>query len=272
MNLVLTVSNLAFAGREVRSASGGAGYLLTNGFHSTIRHGSIFPDLLPYVKQQQAEAVGKGFASQNISAIFASDLKRAHATGRAIHEYQPEERKPPFTVVEGLREQHFGEAEGKPWVHLQPGDSDYDPEAKVYTVPLGRSEKFPDGESLDDLRQRTVKSVLEPHLLPLIWKSRGLPEAEGGAIVCASHGLCISELGAAIVARDPDIPKGTYHFAGLVNTAWHCVRVGIKVICLRPSVLATILTACGRARSLAQFRRLTSRSTLMHVSQLMSSR
>ncbi|KAH7101953.1 phosphoglycerate mutase-like protein [Auriculariales sp. MPI-PUGE-AT-0066] len=182
----------------------------------------------PLSAKGQAEAVGRAFADKHISAIFASDLKRASATGRAIHEHQPDDRKPPFTELHGLREQFFGDAEGHPWIVLSPGDPDYDPSAKVYHVPTGRDDLFPGGESLNLLRQRAIKQVLEPHLLPLIWAARGKDEADGGAVVCASHGLCISELCSAIVDRDPDIPKGKYAFAGLHNTAWHAIRVGVK--------------------------------------------
>ncbi|KAH7101961.1 hypothetical protein BKA62DRAFT_618193, partial [Auriculariales sp. MPI-PUGE-AT-0066] len=59
-------------------------------------------------------------------------------------------------------------------------------------------------------------------------------------VVCASHGLCISALCSAIVDRDPDIPKGKYAFAGLHNTAWHAIRVGVKVrsVSSAPSVMA----------------------------------
>ncbi|EJD39034.1 phosphoglycerate mutase-like protein [Auricularia subglabra TFB-10046 SS5] len=174
---------------------------------------------------KQAAALGEAFANTPITAIFASDLKRAHSTALALHGGQPEDAKPPFTVTTGLREQHFGKAEGRPWdAAAKPEDLDVDND--IFPILTVRDEKFPEGESLNDLRERAARDVLDALLIPHIWKARG-KDADETRLACVSHGLCISELCAAIVARAPDFHE-RLTFAGLYNTAWHCLRIGVK--------------------------------------------
>jgi broad specificity phosphatase PhoE len=59
-----------------------------------------------------------------------------------IERNQPDP-KPAFTVSPLLREQHFGVAEGKPWG-----------EKGGFNRGPGRTFKFPEGESLEDVRNR----------------------------------------------------------------------------------------------------------------------
>lgn len=48
------------------------------------------------------------------TAIYTSDLKRAHTTAKNVYEANvATAEKPPFTVSPILREQYFGEAEGQ---------------------------------------------------------------------------------------------------------------------------------------------------------------
>lgn len=50
------------------------------------------------------------------SAIYTSDLKRAHTTAKSVFDAnEATSSKPPFTVSPILREQFFGKAEGCPW-------------------------------------------------------------------------------------------------------------------------------------------------------------
>ncbi|KAJ7485343.1 phosphoglycerate mutase [Mycena latifolia] len=172
---------------------------------------------------KQAAAVGQAFVKSNtkFDFIYASDLKRAHATGQAVLNAHSSP-KPPFTSDPKLREQHFGIAEGQPWVINTPPHQTMDELFKkgIFPVLRARDAKFPEGESLDDLARRAEKAIAEcviPHL------------AAGGDlhIAIASHGLCISELVAALLRLDPD-SRRDISYAGLLNTAWTRAVVSIK--------------------------------------------
>ena len=180
---------------------------------------------------QQARAAGTYFASTStqFSAMYLSDLKRAHSTGMAIHESQ-RDPKPRITVSELLREQHWGEAEGKPW--SMKGDDNISREELykkgVYPVIYDRVNKFPGGESLNDLQAR-AEIAINNFVMPHVWElaKTGKPER----IALVSHGLCISELIAALVRRDhrasPD--SAGKRWTGLLNTAWSRVEISIPV-------------------------------------------
>lgn len=92
----------------------------------------------------------------------------------------------------------------------------------IFPVLRSRDEKFPEGESLDDLARRAEQGIAEcvvPHLA-----------SEGDIhIAIASHGLCISELVAALLRLDPD-SRRDISYAGLLNTAWTRAVVSLKVI------------------------------------------
>ncbi|KAJ7634811.1 phosphoglycerate mutase [Roridomyces roridus] len=170
---------------------------------------------------KQAAALGKAFSGTKIDAFYVSDLLRAHDTGKAVFDAHSSP-KPPFTVNPKLREQHFGIAEGQPWVIDAPPDQSYDEMflQGIFPVLKGRDEKFPQGESLNDLARRTDQAIAEcvlPHLA-----------AEGDVhIALASHGLCISELVASLLRLDPD-SRRDISYAGLFNTAWTRAVVTLK--------------------------------------------
>ncbi|KAJ7686687.1 phosphoglycerate mutase [Mycena rosella] len=172
---------------------------------------------------KQAAALGQAFAKSNtkFDFIYASDLLRAHATGQAVLAAHPSP-KPPFTVDPKLREQHFGIAEAQPWVIDTPPNQTLDALFKqgIFPVLRARDAKFPEGESLNDLARRADQAIAEcvvPHL------------AAGGDlhIAIASHGLCISELIAALLRLDPD-SRRDISYAGLLNTAWTRTVVSLK--------------------------------------------
>lgn len=153
-------------------------------------------------------------------------MDRANTTAQAILAAQPNPH-PPLIVSPDLREQHFGIAEGNPWVTT--GGSILDVKHGVFPVLYGRDEKFPEGESLDDLGCRAEKAV-EELLLPWVWdpkKSWGKREGEVHLAV-VSHGLCISELVAALVRMDADGYGQGRDYRGLLNTAWTRVTIGVK--------------------------------------------
>ncbi|KAL5482447.1 hypothetical protein ACEPAI_9041 [Sanghuangporus weigelae] len=182
---------------------------------------------------KQARAAGDFFASTNthFTAIYTSDLKRAHTTAQAILDAQPEP-KPSFTVSKDLREQHFGVAEGRPWslkaVENLSREEQY--ARGIYPVIYNRKDKFPDGESLNDLQARAERAV-EEIIMPHVWNAAKTGEKAHIAVV--SHGLCISELIAALVRKDRDIVAGAQggKWSGLMNTAW--MRVTIDPVGLK---------------------------------------
>ncbi|KIJ54823.1 hypothetical protein M422DRAFT_24719 [Sphaerobolus stellatus SS14] len=175
----------------------------------------------------QARACGAHLSNTKFTAIYSSDLKRAHMTALAIYEAQPEP-KPALYATKDLREQHFGIAEGEPWV-IQ-SDEGLNIEKKIFPVPFGRVEKFPEGESLDDLAVRATR-VINELILPWIWdaeKTYGKREGEVH-IAVVSHGLCIYETMRALVKLDADGYGDQAHtFKGLANTGWFRATLAVK--------------------------------------------
>jgi broad specificity phosphatase PhoE len=109
-----------------------------------------------------------------------------------LHKKQPVPQ-PPLITSEDLREQHFGEAEGQPWTMLaDPGKSLAQHMAEgIYPAMTERNEKFPTGESLNDLEKRAEKAIQEL-IMPHIWKA-AKDGRKGVQVAVVSHGLCISE-------------------------------------------------------------------------------
>ncbi|KAE9404977.1 phosphoglycerate mutase-like protein [Gymnopus androsaceus JB14] len=197
-----------------------------------VRHGESLDNLkenwggwndapLSDLGRKQAVAVGEYFASTKFDSIYASDLLRANATGQAIHGRQ-HEPFPSFIVTPKIREQHFGEAEGKPWTYSSPEHQTLEElfAKGIYPVLFDRDEKFPGAESLNDLAARAEEAIMEcivPHLR----------FGKDHHIALVSHGLCISEVIAALLRSDPD-SRRNISYTGLLNTAWTRVTVSIK--------------------------------------------
>ncbi|KAJ6588871.1 phosphoglycerate mutase [Mycena capillaripes] len=195
-----------------------------------IRHGqsednvkSIWAGWKDAPLSELAAALGQAFLKSDtkFDFIYASDLLRADATGKAVLKYHASP-KPPFTSDKRLREQHFGIAEGQPWVIETPRGHSLAKlyEQGIFPVLRSRDAKFPEGESLNDLALRAEKAIADcvvPHL-----------STKGDVhIAIASHGLCISELVAALLRLDPD-SRRDISYAGLLNTAWTRAVVTVK--------------------------------------------
>ena len=175
----------------------------------------------------QALACGKSLASTHFAAIFASPLKRAYSTSRAVFNAQPEP-KPSFTVSPLIREQHFGVAEGHSWQMHQEQDLSLEEHfAKgIYPVLFGEDEKFPEGESSNDVSNRARQAINEL-VMPQVWEAARTGK-KGVHIALVSHGLCISHLISQLLQKnDGGAPKGDYR--GLMNTAWSRVTVDVPV-------------------------------------------
>ncbi|KAL4251244.1 Histidine phosphatase superfamily protein [Abortiporus biennis] len=175
----------------------------------------------------QAKAIGESLSNIRFTAIHASPLKRAYSTADAIHQAQPEP-KPQFQSSLLLREQHWGIAEGNPWImKLKPGltlDEHY--AQGIFPVLHERWHKFPEGESLDDLAVR-AKQAIDEVVLPHVWTA-AKEGMRGIHIAVVSHGLCISELIPALLRKDHSGMAPPDRYRGLRNTAWARLTVDIK--------------------------------------------
>ncbi|KZV73738.1 phosphoglycerate mutase-like protein [Peniophora sp. CONT] len=175
----------------------------------------------------QALACGKSLATTHFSAIYASPLKRAYSTSRAVYDAQLEP-KPAFTVSPLIREQYFGVAEGHSWqMHQEKGLTLEEQFAKgIYPVLFGDDEKFPEGESSNDLADR-AKQAIDELVMPQVLEAARAGK-KGVHIALVSHGLCISHLISQLLQKnDGGAPKGDYR--GLMNTAWSRVTVDVPV-------------------------------------------
>lgn len=139
--------------------------------------------------------------------------------------------KPSFKVDPDLREQCFGDAEGNSWLmHRIPNKSldDHFRDGQ-YPILFNRNDRFPNGESLNDLAARAERSVDDLVLKPYLARAISL-DVENVHVAVVSHGLCISELVLALLKRN-DGGAPTEDYRGLLNTAWTRVTVQVKVMC-----------------------------------------
>ena len=91
---------------------------------------------------------------------------------------------------------------------------------------------FPEGESPDDLKDRARQAIKEL-VIPVI-KDAVKEKKEDVHVALVSHGLCINEMGATLIALDyerrakgqeaPDRP-----YTKLLNTAWTRVTIDLVV-------------------------------------------
>jgi len=177
----------------------------------------------------QARALGAAFKNTCFTAIHASSLKRAQMTAQAIHDAQ-KAPKPPLFISPLLREQNFGIAEGKPWVREEPGFSLEDHFSKgLYPRLRDRTAKFPEGESLEDLRCRAEQAI-EEILFPYLWQVVREGVNSGANVVVVSHGLFINEIVAALLEKNLGGGNTASTYTGLRNTAWTRMTIQIKVV------------------------------------------
>jgi broad specificity phosphatase PhoE len=176
--------------------------------------------------------LGESFSNLHITSIHASPLKRAYSTAQAIVEANASTKAGnpiELRADPDVREQYFGIAEGHKWVPPGVAVSEVDIQRKVYPAITNRDDRFPEGESLTDLNERAGRAV-DRIIVPAVLKAKGekVEEGTGIHIIIVSHGLCISELLANLVGRTGEsVRSGKY--AGLRNTAWTRVQVGVKV-------------------------------------------
>ncbi|KAG8768034.1 hypothetical protein FRC16_007179 [Serendipita sp. 398] len=189
----------------------------------------------------QARALGQHWLSTPINAVYCSDLKRAHMTAQQLVAPRNVRAEGVNVTSESggnnndtrlltpivnplLREQNFGIAEGKPWA-AAPSSAD-ETEEEIYYSIYTRHEKFPEGESLDDLAERADKA-LDETVWPHVQQALASGEHRDIHIVVVSHGLTISELVAALLRRSPILPSSVKSYRGLHNTGWTQLAIDI---------------------------------------------
>ncbi|KAJ7250832.1 histidine phosphatase superfamily [Mycena haematopus] len=175
----------------------------------------------------QAQAVAASLSATQFTAIYSSPLKRAYMTAEAIQQGQ-QVGSPSLLTSPLLREQNFGVAEGKPSTTKRDPDIPLAEQFNggIYPRALSRSEKFPEGESQNDVQDRASKCWAEI-LLPYVQEKAKDNNHVHVAVV--SHGVFIKEALRVLAKYDctADLSACDYQF--LRNTGWARVVVEVKV-------------------------------------------
>ena len=102
----------------------------------------------------QARRVGEALASETITAVYSSDLGRAHETAQAVAEVTGL----PVVADEGLRERSFGIFEGKTFDEIHETWPDH---AHNWRKRIPEWQPPDGGESLLELRERVTRTMQE---------------------------------------------------------------------------------------------------------------
>ncbi|KAJ7366916.1 histidine phosphatase superfamily [Mycena albidolilacea] len=175
----------------------------------------------------QAQAVGASLSATQFAAIYSSPLKRTYMTAQAIQSQQ--QTGSPSVVTSPLfREQYFGVAEGKPSTRKKDPDISLAEqfERGIYPGSLSRSERFPEGESLDEVQERASKGWAEI-LLPYV-QEKARQDNNQVHVAVISHGLFIKEAIRALAKYDRTADLSACDYQWLRNTAWARVVVEMK--------------------------------------------
>ena len=138
---------------------------------------------------RQARRVAAALASENVSAIYSSDLQRAWATAQAI----AQATGAPLAADAGLRERGFGDFEGRTFAQIEKESPQHallwrkrDPDF----TPAGG------GESLTALRERVEETV-----------HRLAARHGGGQVVLVAHGGVMDVLYRLATRLDLQAPR-----------------------------------------------------------------
>nr|WP_145547595.1 histidine phosphatase family protein [Variovorax boronicumulans] len=136
----------------------------------------------------QARRVGAALAGEELSAIYASDLGRAHQTAQAV----AERAGLPVVADVGLRERAFGNFEGKTFAEIE---ADWPDQALRWRK---RDPAFEPagGESLLRFRERIVGTL-----------NRLAARHPGGQIVLVGHGGVMDVLYRAATGQELQAPR-----------------------------------------------------------------
>jgi probable phosphoglycerate mutase len=138
--------------------------------------------------QWQARQVAKALAAEPLTAIYSSDLQRAHATAHAIAQASGA----PLVPEPGLRERSFGTLEGRTFAEIEtelpeqarrwrPRDPHFAPEG---------------GETLVQLRERIAATT-----------HRLAAQHSGGLIVLVAHGGVLDVLYRLATGQELQAPR-----------------------------------------------------------------
>ena len=136
----------------------------------------------------QADQVARALADEPITAIYTSDLKRAHATAQAV----ARSTGAPLTTHIGLRERSFGHFQGRTFAEIEaelPEDAHRWRKRDPHYAPEG-------GESLVTLKERierTVAQLAQQHL--------------GEQVVMVAHGGVLDVLYRLATCQDIQAPR-----------------------------------------------------------------
>ena len=136
----------------------------------------------------QADQVARALADEPITAIYTSDLQRAHATAQAV----ARATGAPLTTHTGLRERSFGHFQGRTFAEIEaelPEDAHRWRKRDPHYAPEG-------GESLVTLRERierTVALLAQQHL--------------GEQVVMVAHGGVLDVLYRLATRQDIQAPR-----------------------------------------------------------------
>ncbi|KAJ7761520.1 phosphoglycerate mutase-like protein [Mycena maculata] len=176
----------------------------------------------------QAQAVAASLAGTQFTAIHSSPSKRAYMTAEEIHKQQFGVPQSALTTSLLLREQHFGVAEGKSLTGKRDPDLPLVEHFNkgIYPSSLSRSERFPEGESLDDVQVRATRAWADI-LLPYV-RQAAREGTDSIHIAVISHGVFIKEALRALAKYDRAADISVCDCRWLRNTAWARVVVGLK--------------------------------------------
>jgi probable phosphoglycerate mutase len=137
----------------------------------------------------QARRVGEALAAERISAVYSSDLGRAHQTAQSIAEIAGI----PVIDEEGLRERSFGLFEGRTFDEIRESWPDH---AHNWRQRIPEWAPPEGGESLIQLRERvtrTLDSLASRH--------------SGGQIVVVAHGGVLDTLYRLATGQEINAPR-----------------------------------------------------------------
>ena len=136
----------------------------------------------------QARQVARALAGEPLSAIYASDLQRAHTTARAI----AEATGAPLVPEPALRERSFGELEGRTFAEIEaelPEQARRWRQRDPHFAPEG-------GETLVQLRERIAATT---HRLAALHT--------GGLVVLVAHGGVLDVLYRLATGQELQAPR-----------------------------------------------------------------
>ena len=147
----------------------------------------------------QAQRVGWALATEELSAIYSSDLARAHETARAIAERAGQ----PVIPHTGLRERRFGRFEGRTFDEIH---ATWPEQAQAWRQRIPDWQPPDGGESLLELRERVGRTVAD------------LAARHGGEqIVLVAHGGVLDTLYRIATGQEVNSPRTWQLPNGAIN-------------------------------------------------------